>query len=323
MPTAFPLPNTIRDRILQKTESFLVKHREVKLPVLSMPLNEGGIDALDFTVFCKALYVTTHIRYAVENDLEVGAAQLRPFLREMELGAGGLNISPAPNIFNRDVARVSGELGLGPGCDLCVGDIHRQHMGRLRAGLLLPMFPCDVSKLWQNCHSDILELKYREFNYRLVYNTLPLRSKPRIRAIAPSTACVLCGDGMETVHHLFVGCDIVRPVWQVIDSVMSLIMGGTFPPLTSKEIVLLDPTIYSPNKTQNLAFSYLITMTKHTIWMHRNKVVFNSHQFDPVDTLKHLKYRTFLRMQIEARRTIPKAMGALSLVGNALNERIT
>ena len=182
----------------------------------------------------------------------------------------------------------------------------------------LPMFPCDVAKLWQNCYSGILEHKYREFNYRLVYNTLPLRSKARIRAIVPSTDCVCCGDAMETTSHLFVECDVVRPVWLVVDRVMHLVMGGAFTPLTSTEIILLDSSKFSPTLDKNSAFSFLITMTKHTIWMHRNKVIFTSQPFDPQDTLYHLKFRSFNRIQIEGSRTTPKFMRALQLVCRSL-----
>ena len=153
----FPLPRTVEQRVTQKTESFLVRHREVKLPILTLPLSEGGIGAIHSSLYCKALYVDCNIKYAIDNNLEVGALQLQPLLLSLGVGVPGVIGSRAPNIFQRDVARISEELGLERDGNLGARDIHRECLDRLRAGMELPMFPCDVVKLWQNCHSGILE----------------------------------------------------------------------------------------------------------------------------------------------------------------------
>jgi len=57
--------------------------------------------------------------------------------------------------------------------------------------------------MWKNIHHAVLPNYLKTFDYKLIWNLLPLKAKPYIAIYHGSKLCSFCNHADEAVNHMF------------------------------------------------------------------------------------------------------------------------
>ena len=124
---------------------------------------------------------------------------------------------------------------------------------------------------WKLVSQNILPNYLKTFNYRIVWNLLPITSS--------LDKCALCLQGKDSAVYLFAKCSITKQVWKNIEDVINSIIQN---PLA------LDPftafNFYLPKTFENHSeqISFLLKVTNYCVWQTRNKQL-NTDKLNPID----------------------------------------
>ena len=111
---------------------------------------------------------------------------------------------------------------------------------------------------WLMAHHSILPNYIKTFNYRALWNLLPLSRDPN------PNSCPLCRRGQDTTIHLFVNCVEVKKVWYTIKIILQKITSlqhNSFNPVFSINYYLNNDC-----KTFAEPVTILLSITNYTIW---------------------------------------------------------
>ncbi|XP_033139897.1 uncharacterized protein LOC117131724 [Brassica rapa] len=137
-----------------------------------------------------------------------------------------------------------------------------------------------ISKLWK------LKIppKLRLFWWKVLHNGLPVADNLNKRGIRNYSLCQVCGEELETVHHMLLECRVAREIWA-----FSL---GEVPELQSSDTAALHFFKYLLDRAHsqnNLPF-----FIGWRIWKMRNKLVFENKR----DHIIHTVHATITDYQV-------------------------
>ena len=75
----------------------------------------------------------------------------------------------------------------------------------------------DVKTHFTNIFKVTNVLKYRSFQFRMLHGALILNQHLFRWGMISSNACTFCEEEKETVQHLFVSCEKVKPLWKAVE----------------------------------------------------------------------------------------------------------
>ena len=73
-----------------------------------------------------------------------------------------------------------------------------------------------VKRCFQNINKSTTIIKYRDFQYRLLHNTILTNNRLWHMKIAPTNKCDFCQEEVETIIHLLCNCKEVKNFWTEI-----------------------------------------------------------------------------------------------------------
>ena len=161
-----------------------------------------------------------------------------------------------------------------------------------------------LSETWKQIHNDILSNYLKTFNYKLTWNLLPVKLKPHIAAYHQTNMCSFCNFSEETVSHLFITCVKLNSVWDFIIHLIFKLTGYTIPKMTSDFFLFFDFSFLSISHCQKQidAIVFLLSITKHSIWTHRNQIVHEGIAINSDCTIKKIASMIIFRHREEKYR---------------------
>ena len=112
--------------------------------------------------------------------------------------------------------------------------------------------------------STTIDVKYREFQFKVINNILNLNYKLYKMKLIDSPLCSLCNLENETTEHLFWNCSMIQDFWNQLGRVLDMF---DFSILTEKTVILGLLT-----KDCSL-FNFILLVAKKTIYLSRFKSV--------------------------------------------------
>ena len=275
--TAFTYPlNTASQRTVEFLFlNYLVDNHSVNpsMEKLQQATIDGGINYPNPQIYCDLFYIRNLFEYFKTRD------QLLPFnthtyIIEYEAGRHlsrifdlkTLNNLPhrdSPSPFYKHAIEILKKYKI---------TLPEMLKGKLRSIyrriIANPNYPNTKSKQmnrqrWLLAHHPILPNYIKTFNYRILWNLLPLRRDPN------PNSCPLCRQGQDTAIHLFVNCIEVKKAWDTIETILQKITN-----LQKDSLNPLFPINYYLNDDfKNFAekITILLSITNYTIWQLRIK----------------------------------------------------
>ena len=150
------------------------------------------------------------------------------------------------------------------------------------------------NSIWPNVLHKFISPELRDLNFAIVHNFVPVNLLLYSRNIIPSHKCKFCNQ-VESVHHRFITCPAIQQFWAFVQEIVTNMYGGSF--ILCREIILYHniPPTMNLDKTDKEMFYLILSISKHAIWIIRNKVTFDRVHKDFTDIqrlfLKGLKNR--------------------------------
>lgn len=144
----------------------------------------------------------------------------------------------------------------------------------------------DWKKIWKLNAPQRIKM----FLWRLGNNVLPTRENISHRLDIPITSCVLCKKELESLHHIFFKCDIVRALWFAVCWGFK----AEHCPTTSPESIInlvLNPSLPSSQLQDQWVISLNIALTLEEIWRIRNDALFNKSTPDIQHSISIIQHR--------------------------------
>jgi len=104
--------------------------------------------------------------------------------------------------------------------------------------------------------------KLRSFQFKINHDILFTNEKLKRVGIKQSDRCSICKKEKETLAHLFVSCEAIKPLWEKVEDNM-LAPIGVFSSLSELEILLG----FKPSDKLNPVVNHIILETKYYIYV--------------------------------------------------------
>ena len=157
-----------------------------------------------------------------------------------------------------------------------------------KSHILIPFINFPISETWKLIHNDILPNYLKTFNYKITWNLLPVKSKSHIAAYHQTNMCPFCYSSEETVSHLFLTCVNLDSVWDFMIHLIFKLKDITISMMTSKFCLFFDFSLMIICQKQIDAIVFLLSITKHSIWTHRNQTVHEEIAFNSDRIIKKI-----------------------------------
>ena len=139
------------------------------------------------------------------------------------------------------------------------------------------------------------------FNYKLTWNLLPIKSKPHIAAYHQTNMCFFRDSSEEKVSHLFLTCFKLNSVRGFIIHLIFKLTGYTLSMMTSNFFLFFDFSFLNILHCQKQidAIVFLLSITKHSIWTHRDQIVHEGIAFNSDCMIKKIASMIISRHCVE------------------------
>jgi len=121
--------------------------------------------------------------------------------------------------------------------------------------------PDEFSEFYNVPFLTTIYTKLRSFQFKINHNILFTKEKPFKVGMKESDRCNLCNKETETLSHLLVSCEIIKPLWKKIEENMLAPFGISS--LSEKDILL---GLKISDKT-NIIVNHVILETKYYIYV--------------------------------------------------------
>ena len=137
------------------------------------------------------------------------------------------------------------------------------------------------TKFWKQLWKLPIPHKIITFTWKLLQDALPLKAEIAKRGINCNQLCQLCQLDNETSEHLFIHCHFARAVWIGNDINTSSLIENHIP--IKQWIQELAKRHTEPNQIPYALI--LVLTTLWCIWFHRNQVIFEGKNENPLETM--------------------------------------
>ena len=150
---------------------------------------------------------------------------------------------------------------------------------------------------WKALRKLKLHDRYKFLVWRIASGILPTKSNLAVRIDIRDTTCTLCGEGEETIDHLFFTCPVARAIWfggcwAIRSDLITLNSCQEIAKLICEPPMVAD-IVHSTLKDLTVQTSIQFALTLDSIWNLRNKVFHNGIQINIISTVKALEVRIF------------------------------
>ena len=305
----YPLAVSHRKEITTKIENFMAGDPRLTLPikVLALPLNQGGYRLQHIVLYCDLLALKPVSLYCLHRK---NNTELTPELAFIEYNIGlqlshflsipvknHLPHAETPNPFYSFSLALCRKYHL-TFQDLCsfqtrtiynIHTVNRHNTDKTTPGT---HWPC--------IHHPILPNTLKTFNYRAVWNTLPIMTKLYPPQPDGPTLCTFCHLHQETPAHLFFECVTVQPIWKYITNLTQRTTRLSLTPSNDLCAKFNLPKSAIPFTDQ---LTLLYTITRHTIWKLRNAARFENKNVNFGMMIKRIQQALRYRYTYEKRKT--------------------
>ena len=139
-------------------------------------------------------------------------------------------------------------------------------------------YPIDWKPIWKAAYDNFSENKHCDLHWRVLHRALPLAPALFKNKKDSSPVCILCSQNKnETLRHLFFECQGIQPILRHTQNLIATILRMPFR-------LLLDHMVFNfaCNKSSPIMklSTYLINITRYSIWQGRNAIKFDKVTFD-------------------------------------------
>ena len=125
-------------------------------------------------------------------------------------------------------------------------------------------------------------LKNCNFVWRLLHDSLPTYLTLKRRGIPIDSSCPMCEGGDESSSHLFLSCPFARAIWYAFSLALHT---SDFHGLTVQQWVGKLLHQHKNMSEDSMCFLQTVFTTLWTIWTHRNLVIHEGKQPNPLDVI--------------------------------------
>ena len=76
-------------------------------------------------------------------------------------------------------------------------------IGKRKSQRLIPSVPFSIPNMWKQIRNDILPNYLKTFNYKIIWNLMPIKSKPYIATYHGTSLFSFCNQQDKTESQLF------------------------------------------------------------------------------------------------------------------------
>nr|KYP66064.1 Putative ribonuclease H protein At1g65750 family [Cajanus cajan] len=137
------------------------------------------------------------------------------------------------------------------------------------------------------------------FAWQLLLNSLPVRASLARRGIPVSNVfCALCNNEAENVCHLFLHCRISCKIWYLV--LRWLGISACLPNALDELLLSMDG--FACVKKQGRIFTTIWISVIWSLWLLRNRIIFNDGVLDIMEIVEAIKYRSWKWLSVDLKR---------------------
>jgi ribonuclease HI len=151
-----------------------------------------------------------------------------------------------------------------------------------------------ADSLWKQLWKLKMHERLKVFLWRMGSNALPTKQRVFQRTGYSDPMCPLCGVEEESYSHLFLHCQMIKPIWFGLNWGLH---SDNIPAANHQELLNfvvnppLCPGVSVQQKTLKAQTSIQLALTLESIWNLRNQVVHNNAQVNHLVIVKNLEER--------------------------------
>ena len=296
----YPPPPKIKQKINKIIERFIAGHRDYTIPIdtLAQPLLKGGYNVPNIALYCDLFLLRPIIDY-LKHRVDSTPATAQNAMVEYQTGhqLSKLLELPLKNSIphiTRPSTLYSHVLALVKKYKLNSEQLYKLSLHQIYRMLNSNTRPyCAAGPRWHLAHSDVLTNSLTTFNYRAIYEVLPLSTKQYTAYLDPRSLCRFCQQLPEQLQHIFFTCIQIQPVWIFVKHIMTKLSDtATFDELLHHHPLHNTTTISPYRKTYCLSLFYhssknMVPQERHRekqdgLFHRKNNPIYNT--LDPPQT---------------------------------------
>ena len=275
-----PLPRQTREILNILTTRFITRnpHTNLTLETLQNPLDKGGYNIPNIGYYADLIFSKQLTQY-VRTRLLLTPFSFQDKIIEEQIGrqVSCLWKLPVLNYFPHAASPLPHYHHL-----LDVIKTYKLTLKEVASSRIRPIYKRIINdpkdnlrnERWSHIHSPIVPNFLKTFNYRLIWNDLPFQANLSNYQPFSINACQFCKIGPDSSQHTLVTCKTVKNIWLLAEKLIYRITGQTLPIVSN-----LIPTTWSLpanfSHDQKQIIFYIVTVFNHSIWKHRNEVLFD------------------------------------------------
>ena len=307
----YAIPPKRKQQINRIIEQFIAGHREITVPTntLAQPLMQGGYNVPDIPLYCDIFFIRPILDY-IKHRIDLTPATPQNAMVEFNIGHQLSNLLDLPqkNFLPHSVRpnlHYAHALALIKKFKLSSEHLYKLSVNQLYQLLVsASRFHPPIERTWHAVHNPVLTNTLRTFNYRAIREILPISTKLRTAYLDPGTVCRFCRTLPEKLQHIFYQCHRIKPVWTYIEAVISHLTDT--PPMELNYYAITHFIISPQLKHISDHITYLFSITRYKIWMHRNEIDTNHIEFSATRIIQAIIRSTHRRLHMEKHTTQKK-----------------
>ena len=138
-----------------------------------------------------------------------------------------------------------------------------------RSQRLIPFVPFFIPNMWKQIHNDILPNYLKTFNDKIIWNLMPVKSKPYVATYYGTSLCSFCNQQDEIEFYLFFSCIKLQSVWNLFMFLMFQLTGYSLPSVSLNLCLFFDFSVLSAQHSHSQliinGIAFLLSATKYCI----------------------------------------------------------
>jgi hypothetical protein len=269
--------------------SFIWKKTEwLKRETLYLTRKEGGLDLVDLDIRYKTLKLK-HIHEVINNKQAAPLKWAQIFI-PVHLRNKELKIPPillTNELYNQTLQLLKNFQQINPNFLIEKFDSKKTYQALLRdkreipiIKQKLPLLP--VEDIWEIISVSNLTSNARDLAFRISHHILPIKNRLFNLKIIRENLCPLCGKKEETLPHLFLECEVIKPIRDLVKELTT--------EKAKSDLANLYLLIEKGDKIETAYNLSILSEVNLIIWKKRNKKHFEKTQITSIDVLNAFKY---------------------------------